>query len=429
MKYTIPYGKTTVEFETKGRTVLFNGETTCLPATPDFKNDLLAALAAPIASLPLAELARGKKNILFLVEDNTRDTPLDLMLPIIADYLNAHGVPDANVSFMTAPGTHRVMTDEEVEKKLGPEIVRRFRVYQHDATKSEDIEDLGEIEVAGYKLPVHINRRALEADLLVGVGNIVPHSDAGFSGGAKIVQPGVCDFVTTQATHRGAGLCSDIPLGMESGNPCRMGIDAVGRMARLAFIINVVKNYNDEVTGFFCGDCIEAHRAGVAAAKDSYSVKIEEQADIVVASSSPDDIDFWQGIKGLTAAYFAVKPGGVIILAAPCSEGLVHNHPLYAHWLGSSEEEIKAAIEEASPYDMETDTISAVVALGSRRVLKRASVYMMSGGLSNEAIKAMDYIPVDSIQEALDVALAERPGATIGILPKAGISLPIVIKR
>lgn len=424
MKYSVPYGKNTLTFDIPQRNVIFDGEVNCLPIVSNFEEDLIKAIDHPICSKPLAELAQGKHNILFLVEDNTRDTPLDKMLPIIVNHLNDAGISDSDISFMTAPGTHRVMTEEEIIKKLGYEIVRRFQIFQHDATKSEDIIDLGEIEVAGYKLPVHINRRAIEADLLVGIGNIVPHSDAGYSGGAKIVQPGVCDFVTTQATHRGAGLCPDIPLGMEDGNPCRMGIDAVGKLAHLAFIINTVKNYSNEVAGFFCGDFLKAHKAGVAMAKESYSVKIKAQADIVIASSSPDDIDYWQGIKGLTAAYFAVKQGGVVILAAPCTEGLVHNHPLYAHWLASSEEDIKSAIEAASPYDMETDTISAVVALGSRRVLKRAKVYMVTEGLSDEAVASMDYIPVRSVQDALDLELKNKTDATIGILPKAGISLP-----
>ena len=426
MMYSIPYGKSSVSFDTYDNRVVFDGCMKNLPAVDDFDGELLRSLDAPIASLPLAHLAKGKKNILFLVEDNTRDTPLTRILPVVVNYLNRAGVPDANISFMTAPGTHRIMTDEELRTKLGDEILGRFAVYQHDATCSEEIADLGEIEVAGYKLPVHINKRALAADLLVGVGNIVPHSDAGFSGGAKIVQPGVCDFVTTQATHRGAGLCPDIPLGMKTGNPCRMGIDAVGGLARLAFIINTVKNYKGEVAGFFCGDYLEAHKAGVERAIESYSIRMNELCDIVVASSSPDDIDYWQAIKGLTAAYFAVKRGGAIILAAPCSEGLVHNHPLYGYWLSQPEEKVQQAIMAASPYDLDTDVVAAVVALGSRRVLTRARVYMMSQGLSVEEIRKMDYVPVASVQQALDAELAAHAGATIGILPQGGISLPVL---
>ena len=389
MIYSIPYGKTKLEFDTHDARVLFTGEMTNLPAITDIQEELLRSLDTPIGSEPLASLAQGKKKILFLVEDNTRETPLDVILPIIVDYLNDAGIPDEAISFLTAPGTHRIMTDEEIRAKLGEEIVRRFKIVQ-------------------------------------GVGNIVPHSDAGFSGGAKIVQPGICDFVTTQATHRAAGFCPDIPLGMAEGNPCRAGIDAVGKAANLAFIINIVKNYNGDIAGIFCGDYLKAHRAGVEMAKKSFCIEMDEQADIVVASSYPADIDYWQGIKGLTSAYFAVKQGGAIILAAPCSEGMVHNHPLYAHWLASPLEDVLNAIKSSSPYDMDTDVIAAVVALGSRRTLKRAKVYMVSDGLTDEEIKNIGYIPAGSVQEALDAALAEKPDATVGILPQGGISLPIL---
>lgn len=426
MKYSIPYGRKFLEVDTRGSKVVFEGRMTNIAPVADIKAELLKALDSPIASPPLAELARGKKNIIFLVEDNTRETPLDILLPIVADYLNEHGIPDGAISFLTAPGTHRVMTQEEILEKLGAEIVRRFKIEQHDATDGSLIEDLGEIDIEGYKLPVHINRRALEADLLIGVGNIVPHSDAGFSGGAKIVQPGVCDFITTQATHRAAGFCKDIPLGVLEDNPCRAGIDAVGKMARLAFIINVVKNQEGDVAGIFCGDYIEAHRAGSELAKKSFCVEMDELADIVIASSYPADIDYWQGIKGVTSAYFAVKPGGVIILASPCYEGMAHNHPLYEQWLAAPIEEVRKGIMEASPYDTDTDIISAVVALDGCRARERAKIYMVSEGLTPEQIRGICYTPAGSLQEALDAALAEKPDATIGLLPQGGISLPIL---
>ncbi len=429
LKYSIPYGDDVISFDTFANKVLFEGDMVSIPPVCDFKSELLRSLDSPIASVSLATLAKGKRDILILVEDNTRDTPLTDILPVVTDYLKASGVPASAIRFMIAHGTHRLMTDEEIRKKLGDFIVDNFTVYQHEAADANQMEDLGEIEMEGYNLPVRINRRALEADLLIGIGNIIPHSDAGFSGGAKIVQPGICDFVTTQATHRSAGFCPDIPLGMLDGNPCRAGIDAVGRVAKLAFIINVVKNCDGEVAGFFCGDYMKAHRAGVELSRKSYSVELDELADIVIVSSSPADMDYWQGIKGLTSAYFAVKQGGAVILAAPCYEGLAHNHPLYAHWLAQPTHVLVEAIQAASPHDLETDIISAVVALGSRRTLERAEVYMVSDGLSDQEIRDMGYTPTATVQEALDAALTKRPEATIGILPLGGISLPFLAKN
>ena len=155
---------------------------------------------------------------------------------------------------------------------------------------------------------------------------------------------------------------------------------------------------------------------------------MDELADIVIASSYPADIDYWQGIKGVTSAYFAVKPGGVIILASPCYEGMAHNHPLYAQWLASPIEEVRKGIMEASPYDTDTDIISAVVALDGCRARERAKIYMVSEGLTPEQIRGICYTPAKTIQEALDAAIAAKPDATIGLLPLGGISLP-VLKR
>ncbi|MDR1874945.1 MAG: nickel-dependent lactate racemase, partial [Synergistaceae bacterium] len=397
---------------------------------------LCHALDNPIGAPALKDLARGKKDIVFLVEDATRNTPLDKIMPVVTNYLNRHGVSDDAMSFLTAPGTHRVMTEREIREKIGDEMVRRFRVYQHDATVAEDIVDLGvvNLRVSGsakvgggdFRIPVHVNRRVLSADLLIGLGNIVPHSDAGFSGGAKILQPGVCDFVTTSATHAAAGLCPDIPLGMVEGNPCREGIEAVGRKVGLSFILNVVQNYEGGVAGVFAGDFIKAHRAGVALSRTSFRVDVPEPADIVVVSSSPADLDYWQASKGLISAYFAVKEGGTIVFVAPCHEGLAHNHPRFREWLALPLAEVLRRLRATSPEDVDADVVSAVLAVCNCRVRDRARVFFAGGGLTDEDLRALQYIRHATVQEALDEALRQKPNAVVGILPKGGISLPMV---
>ena len=130
-----------------------------------------------------------------------------------------------------------------------------------------------------YSIPVHVNRYALQADLLIGIGNIVPHCDAGYSGGAKILQPGVCDFVTTSATHAAAGFCPDIPLGMADGNPCRIGMEEVAKIAGLAFIVNTVKNCDGEVAGIFA-EIYQGTQRGSKTAERSFSIRVPEPADI-----------------------------------------------------------------------------------------------------------------------------------------------------
>ncbi len=428
MRYSIPCGKETVFFDLPGERVLFTGEPENLPEVDDLEAAIRHALENPLGTPPLRELARGKKNVVLLVEDATRSTPLAEIVPVIVACLGEAGVKDESISFLTAPGTHRVMTEKEIEEKLGPSIVERFLIRQHDAAKPGDMVDLGSVAAGGYVIPVHVNRNALEADLLIGLGSIVPHSDAGFSGGAKILQPGVCDFATTSATHAAAGFCPDIPLGVIEGNPCRAGMEEVARMANLEFILNVVQNCSGKVAGVFAGDCVEAHRAGAVMSRRSFSVPIREQADIVVVSSSPADLDFWQAEKGVTSAYFAVKKGGIIIFAAPCYEGLAHNHPRFREWLALSLEETLARLRKCVPEDRDADVISGVLAVCNCRVRDRARIFSVSPGLSEEDLKALHYIPFPTVQEALDQAFRQIPGASAGILPKGGISLPVLMK-
>ena len=426
MRYSLPYGKSNVVFEAPEEQIIFTGEMRAIPKLNDIEAALIQAMDNPIGAKPLRLLAKGKKNIVFLVEDGTRDTPLSIMMPVITDYLNRHGIPDDAMSFLTAPGTHRIMTEGEIIEKLGGDMVRRFAVRQHDANIASDMRDLGTVNAGDYEIPVHVNKYALGSDLLIGLGNIVPHSDAGLSGGAKILQPGVCDFGTTAATHAAAGFCPDIPLGMVEGNPCRRGMEEVAKRANLAFIINVVKNYNNKVAGIFAGDFLTAHREGVKLARESFKVSLPELADIVIVSSSPADLDYWQAEKGVTSAYFAVKKGGIIIFVSPCFEGLAHNHPHFREWLSLPLEETLKRLRNASPFDTSVDIISAVLAVCNSRVRNKASIFSVSEGLLPEDIEAMQYTPFPNIEEALNEALRRIPQATIGILPKGGISLPML---
>ncbi len=425
MRYDIPYGERKEYFEASEESVIFEGKMTCIPGLTNLKGTLISALESPVGTLPLKELAKGKKNIVFLVEDNTRSTPLHIIMPIITDYLNEKGVPDSAMSFLTAPGTHRLMSDGEILEKLGAEMVRRFKIIQHDATVSEDMEDLGTVIAGDCIIPAHVNKYALRADLLVGIGNIVPHCDAGYSGGAKILQPGVCDFVTTSATHAAAGFCPDIPLGMADGNPCRIGMEEVAKIAGLDFIVNTVMNCEGDIAGIFAGDFIKAHREGIKLAERSFSIYVPEPADIVVVSSSPADMDYWQACKGTSCAYFAVKKGGIMIFAAPCTEGLAHNHPRFREWLSLPLDEVLKRLHAASPEDVEADMISAVLSVCNCRARDKAKIFCVSDGLTEEDLAAMQYTPFPTVQSALDEALRLIPDAKIGIIPKGGISLPV----
>jgi nickel-dependent lactate racemase len=437
MRYELPttgnYGcKSSIVFyipaEVPAEKVLFTGEMAVLPPVSSIKDAVLDALARPIGTPPLDDVLKqsGKRKILFLMEDATRTTPLAEIVPVIIEYLHTARIKDEDISFLTAPGTHRIMTDAEIKAKLGESIAERYAVYQHDAAKKEDLVSLGTVMAGDYPVPVEINKRVLDGSFLIGLGNIVPHSDAGFSGGAKILQPGVCGVVTTAATHAAAGFCDDIPLGMKDGNPCRAGIEAVARKAGLSFIVNTVKNSGDEVCGIFAGDVIKAHRAGADMAERAFKVAVREPADVVVVSSYPADIDFWQASKALCAAYFAVKQGGIIVLAAPCPEGLAANHPRFLEWLDKPLDAAIAGVRQCAPEDEDADIVAGVIALCVTRARTRASVFSVTQGLDKHTLDILRFRPFDDVQSAVDEALRRKPGAKIGILPQGGISLPAI---
>jgi nickel-dependent lactate racemase len=424
MRLSIPYGKAQEEFEVPEDRLLFRGDMPNVPPLDDLEAEILRKLDSPEGTPPLSELAAGKKNIVLLIEDNTRNTPLKTILPVLVGYLGRHGVPDSAISFLTAPGTHRVMTDAEIVEKIGAGMAARFKVFQHDATKEEELVDLGTVRAGDYGVPVHVNRRALEADLLVGLGDIVPHSDAGYSGGAKIVQPGICGFATTSATHVAAALLADIPLGVME-NPCRQGMEEVARKVGLAFILNTVRNRQGEVIGIFAGDFVKAHRQGAALAREAYRVDIPEPADVVVVSSSPCDIDYWQAEKGVISAYFAARPGGILVFAAPCPEGLATNHPRFREWLALSLGDVLAKARASSPEDRDADLVSADLAACNSRVREKMHVFIVTDGLCDEDVRILGYERFPSVQAALDEALSRIPGARVGVLPLGGVALPV----
>jgi lactate racemase len=427
VRVEIPYGGSTLAADVPGP-LLFAGELEELPEVGDFEAALLDQLAAPTGTPPLRELAAGRRRVVILVEDATRHTPVDRILPVLLDELNRAGVPDGNIEILTAPGTHRVMTEAELRQKVG-EIARgRVRVSQHDCTVATSMVDMEPVYAGGVKVPVQVNRKVLEADLLIGLGNILPHCGAGFSGGAKILQPGVCGFATTSATHIAATLLPEIPLG-DMDSPVREGIEEVARRAGLDFIVNVVGDPKGRILTIVAGDFVAAHRRGVEVSRRAYAAYMPERADIVIVSSYPADMDWWQGEKGLIAGHFAVKDGGVIILATPCPEGLEHNHPLLRDWIKLSYDAGCARIRGLDPADVSADLISADLGVDNAKIRERARILCVTEGLCDDDIALLGYERMPTLQAAVDRALELVPGGAVGVLPYGGDCLPLVGSR
>lgn len=391
------------------------------PAEPiaDLEPAIAAALDHPIGQPPLEAWVEPGWRVVIACDDNTRLTPADRMLPPLLDRLNRAGVPDAAIGCIMALGTHRYMTAEEMRAKVGAAAASRIRVFNHEWRAPENLADLGR---SARGTPLEVNRAVAEADLVIGLGAIVPHHIPGFSGSSKIIQPGVCGPRTTAATHmlacEGGG---DSFLGIED-NPVRRDMDDMAERVGMRSIFNVVMDSAGRVCGLFFGAMRPAFAAGVALARRIYGVPYRETPDIVVANSFPCDLDFWQSHKAQYPAQRMVRPGGVIVLATPAPEGVspVHTDLLdYTAWPSAA---IKAAYREGRL----RNGVAAALATAWAMVREKAEVITFSPGIPAEHKERLGHTHAPSLQWAVEEALRRRGrAARLTVLTHAPDMLPV----
>ena len=316
----ILYGKGAIEFdETRHDANVIESRINELKAEGDGHSIVRAALERPIESPRLRELAKGKKSCVIIISDHTRPVPSKDILPEMFAELEA-GSPGIAITLLVATGFHRPTTTAELEAKLGADILKRVRIVLHDSRNAASNVKIG---VLPSGAPCVVDKVAAEAELLVSEGFIEPHFFAGFSGGRKSVLPGVADQVTVLGNH-----CSkfiDSPFartGVLDGNPLHADMVAAARMAKLAFIVNVVIDESKKTVAAFAGDPFAAHREGCDFLL-GYAKVAPKPADIVITSNggAPLDQNLYQCVKGMTAAEATCNPGGVIIDCVECADG------------------------------------------------------------------------------------------------------------
>jgi len=292
---------------------------------------LTEALDRPIGCAPLIELAPGKQTAAIAVCDITRPAPNRITLPPLLERLHAAGIAREGITILIATGLHRGATKAEIETIVGAEIASRYRVENHDAKDFDAHASLGATERG---TPVYIDRRFAEADLHITLGFIEQHIMAGFSGGRKLVAPGLAAQETIKVLHSPKFMREPMATeGSIDGNPLHTELLEIARMARHDFILDVTLTKEREISGVFAGDPVKAHAAGVAAMRESSVSQVPEMADAVITSSAgyPLDLTFYQTAKGITAAQHIVKRGGRILLLGECAEGA--GSPEYAEKL------------------------------------------------------------------------------------------------
>ncbi len=421
MRVKLDYGRTGLEVELPDQTI---GPLEIRTAEPirEPETAVWQALRQPIGTPPLAELARGRRNACVVVCDITRPVPNRILLPPILQTLEEAGIPRQDILILVATGLHRPNLGAELEEMLGAEIVSRYRIENHYGKR------LHEHSFLGYSprgVPVYIDRRYVEADLKITTGLIEPHLMAGYSGGRKVICPGLAALETVKFWHGPDFLEHPrADCGIVDGNPVHEEATAIARLAGCDFIVNVCIDGQRRITWVGAGDMERAWQQGVQFCEQLVRVPVPEPVDVVVTTAAgyPLDTTWYQAIKGLTGALPIVKQGGTIILAASLSEG-VGSPEFYRLILENPDiRRFKQRILGRDYFVLDQWQLEELA-----KVLERCRVKVVSDGLSAEVLRQCHVEPAASVEQAVAEALHEYgPNARLAVIPKGPYVLPVL---
>jgi nickel-dependent lactate racemase len=388
-----------------------------------------AALRYPTGTPPLRYLARAGQRIAILIDDCTRKTPTAQILPLVLAELAAAGVAQQDVTIVVALGTHRPLTEDELQAKLGAAAHAGYAVVNQPCTDAAGFVEVGQMtslqgDVELPPIPAQINRHVLQADLRISIGMITPHLDAGFSGGAKMVMPGVCSLATVDAFHLASAFVPQNQLG-DPGAPLRRLLETfVARHAPLHYIVNVVLGLDGSLYACAAGDPIAAHRCGVEEARRVYGVRIAGRYPVVIANCAPYDQDLWQSIKGAWAGDLVTADGGTLILITAAPEGS-SSYGLVPYYAGIDPDLVRAEILSGSV----ADAMQAATGVLWGSLRRRIRLMLVSAGLNAADVASMRAEYFSDVEAALKAAVARLPAAeragAVAVIPQAGVVLPV----
>ena len=375
---------------------------------PDPEGAVYSALADPIGSPPLTELAQGRENACVVISDITRPVPNKIILPPLLQVLEERGIGREKITILIATGMHRPNEGEELESMVGRQIMDHYRIVNHYCRKPEVYQKIDEIEGA----PIEVNKHYLDADLKILTGLIEPHFYAGFSGGRKTILPGISSFETMKFMHSYKMIDHPkVTNCLLEGNPFHEYGIRVTEIAGVDFILNAVINKERRVVGVFAGHYNHAHVAGCEQVYENSTVTLDSPVDLVITSGGgyPLDATFYQMSKALIGAKDILKKGGTILLACECREGM--GNPEFCGILRS----VCSPQEFFEGYcDPENFVIDQWCAQNVYQVMDYAGkVYVYSPGLSQEDLEKMGAIKVEDIQETVHELLSSHENVVV----------------
>jgi nickel-dependent lactate racemase len=414
-QYHLPYGKMRLEVCAVGDRLVPRQAAMIADET----RAVFEALENPIGSAPLRRIVRSGERVAIVVNDITRLTRTDLILPPIIETLNAVGVPDRDIFIVFALGIHQRQTDDERKLIVGEEIYSRIRCFDHIST---DDASLVEIGTTSFGNRVEINRDVWEADRIILTGEIIYHLIAGYSGGRKSLVPGVAGFRTTTFNHRMI-FDPNCRSGKLEGNPAHEDLLEACRLVDPDFLVNVVLSPEGKLIRVVAGHYDLAHREGCRTVDEMLRVEVEEPYDLVVASAGgfPLDIDLRQAHKGLENACQALRPGGSILFYAECPNGAgIKSFEDYISRY-NDDREMQAALEREF-------VVGGHKAYWVARLARLYRVHLVSE-LDPECVRRCHFHPVSPHEhQAVLQRLLREAGAAprVAVLPYAGFTLPVV---
>jgi len=418
MRLRLDYGVDGLEVDLPGDRVTVI-EPVFRHAVGDPHASLVAALRAPLGAPPLRELTRHGGRVAISVCDITRAQPRREMLEALFEEMP--DVRPGDVTILIATGTHRCNTPAEIDAMLGSDIARRYRVINHDSRDPSSHVRVGDTTTG---VAVYLNRSWLDADVRITTGFVEPHFFAGFSGGPKMVAPGLAGLQTVLTLHDAARIGHPMATwGVTEGNPIHDDVREIARATGVHFAVDVTLNRAQQITAVFAGELFAEHRAACAAAKRDAMREVASPFDVVLTTNAgyPLDQNLYQAVKGMSAAAKVVKPGGTIVCAAECRDGLPA-HGSYGAVLASrsSPQELLAMITSPG-YSMADQWQVQIQA----QIQTKAKVQVKSGGLRHDEIRGAHFDPIDDVGAAVERAIAAAgPEATLCVLPQGPQTIP-----
>jgi lactate racemase len=391
------------------------------PAAPDARAQLRAALRTPIAGPPLRERVRPGQTVAISACDITRPQPRHLMIPALLDELDGIIDPD-DVVILVATGTHRANTDTELRAMFGDPVVDTIRIVNHDARDRDTLTWCGTF---GNDVPVWLHREWVAADVKITTGFVEPHFFAGFSGGPKLVAPGLAALETVLVLHDAARIGHpNARWGITETNPVHDDVRAIAAATGVTFGLDVVLDQNKNIVAAFGGDLTAEHTAACATARTAAMRPVDDRFDIVITTGSgyPLDQNLYQAVKGMSAAYQITRPGGTIICAAECRDGFP-DHGSYRTELtsGQTPEQLLATIAGRTRTVPDQWQIQI-----QARIQADTRVVMHTTYLTDAQLAAAHLEQTADITDAVHRALADTPDARICVLPEGPQTIPYI---